>query len=992
LVVLLVLALWAVAARGQVRVVSREPGTVTLACEVGTVAWEPVSLGGDRYSVFSAAGLALLKREGAPELPWVSARVPVVPGARLSLRVLETESRLLAGCPPPAPSRGFVERDGPGRDRVPGEVYRGTDPFPGRLVGLGDPLSLRRRSAVPVAFYPFQFDPVSGEVRVHTRIVVEVRVDAVERPTPVPDRNARRAPADFQRLVERRWLDAVPDLGGVTDEVDETGSGVERLPADEPERAGEADAQILLIVGPEHLLAGMDSFIQWKRRRGLDVRTAVYPDDTGSGSTALTAYFQGVYDDLGVSYVILVGDNEDIPCRVYSTTPTDTMYTLVAGDDYYHDMFLSRISARTEDAVRRQAGRFVAYERNPSLVPADWQARALCVASDEGTTNGAFGMVDYEILHLEAEKLLAGGYTLVDELYDPGVTSTQVLQSLAQGRGLVYYLGHGLVDRWVTSAFDVADAALLSNGQAWPFIISAACHTGNFSYTRGTCLSEAVMSAGSSTTSAGAVGMVAATTSMDWDPPIVMERAVTDLVLGGEVRTLGGIWAGSVQEAMDWCYDPSTPSAASAAQKIMVQTHLFGDCSLELRTAVPQLAVVAHAPTLEPGQAFPVLVTVAGIPLADATVSLADSVSVLDLARTDAAGEALLSVGNPGAEVLTLTVYHAGIVPVEHAVPVAAGALRIWSTHELPTAFVSEPYAFLHRAAGGTPPYLWSVMTAQPLPEWLALDPFTGTVSGIPTESGTFSYGVEVRDQAGSDPVSQSVTVTAGRAVSLTGGSLQPATAGVPYQTRLTADGDFPPFAFTVVGGSLPQGMVLESDGRLQGTPTTVGTSVFDVLVADQALRQDTARFEVNVSDSVVLDWGGGWTCGALGFVPADGRAEQVFPHSTGVVWVWDAVAGGYRRSEQVEPLRAYWFYCEGDPAPYTLVRTQEDPGSIDLEAGWNLVGAPLAGAPVPSGPGVAGVVWQVNPTGRGAVEAGTMEPFHAYWIYATEATTLTVR
>lgn len=51
-------------------------------------------------------------------------------------------------------------------------------------------------------------------------------------------------------------------------------------------------------------------------------------------------------------------------------------------------------------------------------------------------------------------------------------------------------------------------------------------------------------------------------------------------------------------------------------------------------------------------------------------------------------------------------------------------------------------------ATGGTPPYIWSIVSGS-LPPGLTLNTITGELSGVPTASGTFSYTVRVTDFLG---------------------------------------------------------------------------------------------------------------------------------------------------------------------------------------------------------------------------------------------------
>ncbi len=75
----------------------------------------------------------------------------------------------------------------------------------------------------------------------------------------------------------------------------------------------------------------------------------------------------------------------------------------------------------------------------------------------------------------------------------------------------------------------------------------------------------------------------------------------------------------------------------------------------------------------------------------------------------------------------------------------------------------------------------------------------------------------------GRTPLPPSVTTT----------TLPPATLGTPYAADLTAQGDVPPFTWTIAAGSLPPGLALAPSGRIAGTPTGTGVSTFTVRVTD---------------------------------------------------------------------------------------------------------------------------------------------------------------
>lgn len=73
---------------------------------------------------------------------------------------------------------------------------------------------------------------------------------------------------------------------------------------------------------------------------------------------------------------------------------------------------------------------------------------------------------------------------------------------------------------------------------------------------------------------------------------------------------------------------------------------------------------------------------------------------------------------------------------------------------------------------------------------------------------------------------------------------------GVAYSFTLQALSGLRPFTWSVSQGSLPAGLSLNaSTGQITGTPTTVGTQIFTVRVADSANQSVTQEFTVAIGD-----------------------------------------------------------------------------------------------------------------------------------------------
>jgi hypothetical protein len=157
-------------------------------------------------------------------------------------------------------------------------------------------------------------------------------------------------------------------------------------------------------------------------------------------------------------------------------------------------------------------------------------------------------------------------------------------------------------------------------------------------------------------------------------------------------------------------------------------------------------------------------------------------------------------------------------------------------------------------ASGGTGPYTWSVSSGA-LPDGLTLDPVTGTISGTPASSGTYSFTVQAADS--STPTAQTATesftmtvAAAAPPLTITTTTLPAATQGVLYHSTLTSSGGVTPLTWSVSSGSLPAGVTLDpGSGTITGTPTQSGAASFTVEVADSSSpTAQTATQELSIA------------------------------------------------------------------------------------------------------------------------------------------------
>ncbi|MCZ7425320.1 putative Ig domain-containing protein [Micromonospora sp. WMMA1949] len=128
-------------------------------------------------------------------------------------------------------------------------------------------------------------------------------------------------------------------------------------------------------------------------------------------------------------------------------------------------------------------------------------------------------------------------------------------------------------------------------------------------------------------------------------------------------------------------------------------------------------------------------------------------------------------------------------------------------------------------ATGGTAPYRLSVTSGSLPPGMLVVGTSLG---GAPTTPGTYTFTLRMTDKNDRFDEQNATVVVAEAATAFTSGDPPAATVGKPYSFRFTADGDSD-IVFALATGALPDGLTLDEEGKLSGTPSKAGTFAFTV-------------------------------------------------------------------------------------------------------------------------------------------------------------------
>jgi len=150
------------------------------------------------------------------------------------------------------------------------------------------------------------------------------------------------------------------------------------------------------------------------------------------------------------------------------------------------------------------------------------------------------------------------------------------------------------------------------------------------------------------------------------------------------------------------------------------------------------------------------------------------------------------------------------------------------ATTSLSNGQVGTPYNAALAATGGTLPFTWSI-TSGSLPGGLSLNTSSGAISGTPSVAVTNSALTFQVQDAGTPQqvktVSLSLTI-APSTLSISTTSLPSGQVNIAYNATLTATGGTAPYSWSLLSGTLPSGLMLNTaTGAITGTPTVAVSS-----------------------------------------------------------------------------------------------------------------------------------------------------------------------
>ena len=563
----------------EIKLVTDSDNGATIKNTSGNFVSRTKTVNGKQMEDFSKSAKVLTMEKGSPALPVFTSSVVIADQGNVTLEVQYDSFEEFHNVEV-APSKGSLKRNiNPAN--VPytfGEVYQTNAFYPGQLAKVSSPFIVRDVRGATVSFYPYQYNPVTKTLRVYRNITARVTNNNAQNADNTKTKHGGSPNQVFDHIYDNLFLNYTPFY----DQVAEDGE--------------------MLIVAPEDYLETIAPLAEWKLKKGINT-TVVPLSEVGSSAIQIKNFIGDFYDENpGLTYIVLVGDHEDLPSHTYGTTEageelwSDSYYAQLEGTDYFPEVLVGRFSGSVED-VTVMVNRTLEYETNP--LEGDWMTRIAGIGSTEGEGYGDDGEPDWFHLRGIGEKLLDYGYTYVNEFYDGSQGGndaefeplpSMISDAVNEGIGLLNYCGHGAQDLFVTGMFTSNDVIGLENEGKYPFIVSVACNNGTF--TGGTSLCETWLRVGTEESPTGAIAACGSSILMSWAEPMQTQDGMADLITLSDPEnvktTLGGLFYNGQMSTLEaYGFSPT-------AIEVMQTWVFFGDPSVVYRNQVTQEIIAEH--------------------------------------------------------------------------------------------------------------------------------------------------------------------------------------------------------------------------------------------------------------------------------------------------------------------------------------------------------------------------------------------------------------
>lgn len=494
------------------------------------------------FSKIVADGFLPCGNEGMPELPTLAANIetPLCQGIEISITGQQWQTfdaEQLGATHPLFPLQPSYSKSdsGPHELLVNWQSYS-TDSFYRTDLVKVEPIGISRdKSLATLYFSPVAYNPVSGKIKICTRANVSITF----------------VNSDVAGTQKMKTLHHSPMFS--------SGHTLNTLPMTDKNELSTTPIRYL-IVAHNSFRGLLDTFVEWKRRKGF-ITDIVYTGSpaVGTTTTSIAAYVKRQYtqataDNPAPTFLLLVGDVEQVPAFTGNSAghATDLYYTTWTSGDVLPDCYYGRFSAKNAEQLTPQIEKTLMYEQY-TMPNTSYLERALLIA---GIDNGEYGDLGYTHADPTMKYLKNtyidtnygysfvahydnSDYTLDSRGFATGITP--ILNNiLSRGTSIAIYSAHGSSSGWYNPKYEKNELTNLYNNKKIGLFIGNCCSSNT--YNDDECFGEALLRLPDYR---GAVGYIGGSNLTYWNEDYYWAVGVRNIGTQGSVPTYNASCLGS---------------------------------------------------------------------------------------------------------------------------------------------------------------------------------------------------------------------------------------------------------------------------------------------------------------------------------------------------------------------------------------------------------------------------------------------------------------
>jgi PKD repeat protein len=596
---------------------------------------EEVIVRGQVMKNISLPGSFLFNDEGRPNLPGNGRYIAIPQGATAKLRIKACRVETIQGMDiVPAPKIPKETESGLLNYNKNHQVYSTNSFYPAQPVTLSAPSRIRGVDVVMVGITPFQYNPVTKELKIYRDLQLEITFEG------------GNGHFGEDRLRSRFWDPILEDalLNYTSLPVIDYDARIQEF-TDVP-----GFEYLIITPNGSSFIQWADSIRRFRIQQGITTVVKTLAEVGGNTTTAIESYIDNAYNTWSPppAAVLLLGDygtdpNSTVISPIYNNyCVSDNIYGDV-NNDQLPEVCMARITASNAAQLQVMVSKFLNYERNPPtsanfylhpITALGWQTSRwyqICAEATGGFWKYALGKDPVRINEIYsgapgAVWSTATNTTNVINYFGPngqnyipaqpnqmpgswtGGNATDINNAINSGAFCLLHRDHGNELGWGEPAYSNTNInGLINVDNQLPFIFSINCLTGKYNY-GSECFAEKFHRYTYNGQNSGALGLIAASEisyslvndaylwgMMDYFWPDFMPTYGTNSASRGFLPCFGNAAGKYFLQQSNWPYNTGDKT---------VTYHLFhhhGDAFTVVYSEVPQALTVDHASTIPAG-------------------------------------------------------------------------------------------------------------------------------------------------------------------------------------------------------------------------------------------------------------------------------------------------------------------------------------------------------------------------------------------------------